>query len=275
MSAEAGFWPDGAQAAVAITVNFHGESIERRTMPDGPLWGRYSYGRYGAQIGVQRLLDLFADYGVRATFFISAWDAEHHPEAMARIAEAGHEVAGHGFMHEDFSTLDVEEQRAVLERSEEVFRRVFGVAPVGWRAPDGLMTRATRPLLAERGYRYDSSFCDDDLPYLVADEAGRRLAELPVFASASDRYYYTLRRSPEIVLRGWREDFEAVYGVGGLLNLTVHPRGDYGSGRGVRLRSVAALLHTTAETPRLWRVTCGEIADWLLQERGDGATYPA
>jgi len=275
MSDGANFWPGGAQAAVAITVNFHGESIERRTMPEGPLWGRYSYGRYGAQIGVQRLLDLFAAQGVRATFFIPAWDAEHHPEAMERIAAGGHEVAGHGYLHEDFSTLDVAGQRELLERSEAAFRRVFGAAPAGWRAPDGLMTRATRPLLAERGYRYDSSFCDDDLPYLVADEAGRRLAEVPVFASASDRYYYTAHRSPEIVLRGWREDFEAVYGAGGLLTLTIHPRGDYGSGRGVRLRSVAALLQTLAETPRVWRATCGEIAEWLLRERGAGATYPS
>jgi peptidoglycan/xylan/chitin deacetylase (PgdA/CDA1 family) len=275
MSAETGFWPGGAQAAVAITVNFTGESVERRTMPDGPLWGRYSYGRYGAQVGVQRLLDVFAEYGVRATFFISAWDVENHPEAMASIAAAGHEVAGHGFLYEDFSKLDVDAQRAVLERSEEVFRRVFGAAPAGWRAPEGLMTRATRPLLAERGYLYDSSFCDDDVPYLVSDDSGRRLVELPVFASASDRYYYLLRRSPESVLRGWREDLEAIYGVGGLFNLTLHPRGDYGSGRGVRIRSVAALLHQLAETPRLWRATCGEIADWMLQERGDGTTYPA
>ena len=63
-------WPEGIQAAVTVTVNFDGESVEHKSMPL-PLWGRYSYGRYGAQLGAQRLLDLFAHYGIRATFFDS------------------------------------------------------------------------------------------------------------------------------------------------------------------------------------------------------------
>src|SRR5262249_17696693 len=154
------------------------------TIPERPLWGRDSYGRYPAKIGARRLLDCFARAGVRATFFIPAWDAERDATVMEAIAAAGHEVAGHGFVHEDFSGRAGAEQRAVLARSEEVFRRVFGRPPSGWRAPDGLMTKETRPLLSERGYRYDSSFCDDDLPYLVADAQGNRMVELPVHASA-------------------------------------------------------------------------------------------
>ena len=52
-------WPDGDQCAVAVTVNFDGESVEARTMSPSRLWGRYAYGRYGAQIGIYRILDLF------------------------------------------------------------------------------------------------------------------------------------------------------------------------------------------------------------------------
>lgn len=272
---ERGFWPEQAQCAAVITVDFDGESVEQRDFPNQPLWGRNSLGRYGAQIGIYRILDLLARHELRATFFIPGWDAERYPEAMERIAAAGHEIAGHGYIHEDFSALSTGEQAEVLGRSEEVFQRVFGAKPAGWRAPAGLMSRATRGLLAQRGYRYDSSFCDDDLPYVVADEAGNRLVELPVHETTSDSRYYRLRRPPSAVLDGWRADLSAIYEVGGLFNLTLHPRGDFGSGRAARLAMVEALLESLRGYPRVWYATCGEVADWALNALGDRSLEPA
>ena len=269
------FWPEPYHAAAVVTVNFDGESVERHTMPEGPLWGRYSYGRYGAQVGVYRLLELFARFDVKATFFIPGWDAERYPDVMEQIVSNGHEVAGHGFVHEDFSSLPAEEQHAVLERSEAAFQQVFGQKPAGWRAPDGLMSKETRSILIQRGYRYDSSFCDDDVPYLVSDAEGRRLVELPVFATASDRPYYQARRSPWIVEAAWREELNAVYQAGGLFNLTIHPRGDYGSGRAVRLGAVEAILQELREYPRLWLATCGEIAEWMHRSAEGRPVWPA
>jgi peptidoglycan/xylan/chitin deacetylase (PgdA/CDA1 family) len=269
------FWPDHQQCAVLVTVNFDAESVERRTMPAEPLWGRNAFGRYGAQIGALRLLDCFERYNVRATFFIPGYDADRYPEVMDKIGSAGHEIAGHGYVHEDFSALSTDEQRAVLERSEDVLNRVFGRKPAGWRAPDGLMTAETRPLLAERGYRYDSSFCDDDLPYLVVDGEGRRMVELPAFNTAGDKFYYERRRLPGVVAGAWQEDFSSVYEIGGLFNLVLHPRGDYGSGRGVRMRAVEDLLQTVVEHPRVWMATCEEVADWMLESNQDRPTWPA
>ncbi len=262
-------WPHGAQCAVTVTVNFDGESVEAKTMPPARLWGRYAYGRYGAQIGIHRMLDLFERHGVRATIFIPGWDAERYPEVMAAIGAAGHEVGGYGYLHEDFSALSVDEQQAVLDRSEAVLQGVFGRKPTGWRAPNGLMSAETRGLLAARGYRYDSSYCDDDYPYVVAGANGALLAELPVFETASDRYYYGLRRLPDHVERALKEEFDAVYAIGGLFNLTLHPRGDWGSGRSLRLRAVGALLQHIREHPRVWLATCGEVAERTLAQAGE------
>ena len=255
-------WPGGAQCAVTVTVNFDGESVEQAVLPDQPLWGRYSYGRYGAQAGIGRLLDALARHGVHATFFIPGWDVERYPHVMERIA-AGHELAGQGYAHEDFSVLSPDDQRAVLERSEAAFEHAFGARPAGWRAPEGLMSLETRAILAERGYRYDSSYNDDDMPYLAADTGGR-LVELPVFWSSSDRNYYALYRPSHVVAAGLIEDFRAMYAVGGLFNVILHPRGDYGSGRAERIRAVDALLQAIRETPRVWLATCGEVANWAL-----------
>jgi peptidoglycan/xylan/chitin deacetylase (PgdA/CDA1 family) len=277
-------WPDGYQSAAVITVNFDGESFEQPLLPNEPLWGRYSFGRYGAQLGVHRILEVLERYAVRATYFIPGWDVERYPDAMEAIASAGHELAGRGYANEDFSTLAADDQRGVLERSEAVFTRVFGQAPAGWRAPGGapaaggraalapvgsLMSAETRAILAERGYRYDSSYCDDDVPYVVANARGERLVELPQFTTATDAFYYQAHRSPFVVSAAWREDLSAVHEAGGLFNLALSPRGDWGSGRGVRIRAVADILQALHETPGVWLTTCAEVASWALENASE------
>jgi peptidoglycan/xylan/chitin deacetylase (PgdA/CDA1 family) len=258
-------WPDGIQAAAAITVNFGGESVEHGTM-ELPLWGRYSHGRYGAQQGVYNLLDLFARYEVKATFFIAGWDAERYPEAMEAIARGGHEIAASGYLHEDFSKLSTDDQRAVLERSEAVLNRIFGSKPRGFRAPDRLLSRDTRQILASRGFRYDSSYCDDDRPYLVEFGTGNRLVELSIHEPWIDRHYYERYRTSRALTESFLDEFDATYGIGGLFTLGIHPRGDYGSGRGLRVRALEPLLQSFQEHPRLWLATCAQVADWAFGE---------
>ncbi len=270
-------WPEGIQSAVTITVNFDGESFEQPGFPDQPLWGRNSYGRYGAQEGIYRLLDLFSRHAVTATFFIPGWDVEHYPDAMDTIAAGGHDVAGRGWANENFARLEPDEQHEVLERSEQAFVRQFGAKPIGWRGPYGLpgyndpgqriaipgslVSGATRGILAERGYLYDSSYCDDDIPYPVP---GTRLVELPVQPNAGDRGYYEGHRLPAVVGAAWVEELSATHQAGGLFNLNLSPRGDWGSGRKVRLSAVESVLQAIHETPNLWLATCREIAEWVV-----------
>jgi peptidoglycan/xylan/chitin deacetylase (PgdA/CDA1 family) len=284
-------WPDGYQSAAAITVNFDGESFEQPLLPGEPLWGRYAYGRYGAQVGVYRLLDVFRRYEIRATFFVPGWDSARYPEVMEAIASAGHELAGRGYANENFSALPADEQRVVLEKSEAAFERAFGYKPAGWRGPSAmpgvndpgqrlaipgsLLSNETRSILVERGYRYDSSFCDDDIPYVVENNHGQRLVELPHFATASDRPYYEQHRMPAVVSAAWREELSAVHKAGGLFTLTISPRGDWGSGRGVRIHPVEDLLQSLRETSGVWLATCGEIAEWALESNRAGVVYPA
>lgn len=269
-------WPNGAQCAVVVTVNYDGESVERAERERGALWGRYSYGRYGTQTGLPRILELLDRHEVTATFFVPGWDVERDPDLVRDVRDRGHEIAGHGYLHEDFSQLSVAAQEEILTRSESAFEQVLGLRPAGWRAPRGMMTADTRSILADRGYRYDSSYCDDDLPYRVETAAGAKLIEIPVFETASDSHYYAKRRAPDVVIRAWKTEFISVYQVGGLFNLTIHPRGDVGSGRAVRLRAVDALLQTIKQYPRVWWTTCGNLANWALDDANTQVeTWPA
>ena len=64
-----------------------------------------------------RVLELFEQAGVKATFFTLGWVAARHPGLIRRIAEAGHELASHGWDHRRVFTLDETEFRADLERA--------------------------------------------------------------------------------------------------------------------------------------------------------------
>ncbi|MDP6176064.1 MAG: polysaccharide deacetylase family protein, partial [Rhodospirillales bacterium] len=62
-----------------------------------------SYGEYGAKAGTWRTFDLLEDYGLKATFDISGATCERHPHIIREMHERGHEVAGHGWVNDDFA----------------------------------------------------------------------------------------------------------------------------------------------------------------------------
>jgi hypothetical protein len=65
------------------------------------------------------------------------------------------------------------------------------------------------------------------------------------------------------------DEFDATWGAGGLFTLSARPRGDYGSGRGLRVRALEPLLLAMREHPDTWVATCRDIADWTLQNDVD------
>ena len=77
---------------------------------------------------VDRIMDLFAEANVRATFFTLGWVAERTPALIRRIADAGHEIASHGYDHARVFTFDraqfgedIRKARAILEDCSIIF----------------------------------------------------------------------------------------------------------------------------------------------------------
>jgi polysaccharide deacetylase family protein (PEP-CTERM system associated) len=106
------------------------------------------------------VLDLFDRAGVKATFFTLGWVAERFPALIRRAAEAGHEIASHGWDHQRVFTLDPARFRADLERARIAIEDACGVSPVGYRAPSFSIDKRTpwaHRVLAEEGYLYSSS----------------------------------------------------------------------------------------------------------------------
>ena len=107
-----------------------------------------------------RLLDLFAETDVKATFFTLGWIAERNPRLVRRIADAGHEVASHGYQHARVDSQTEAEFRADVRKAREILQDASGAAVSGYRAATfsvGPRTPWAWRVLEEEGYRYSSS----------------------------------------------------------------------------------------------------------------------
>jgi polysaccharide deacetylase family protein (PEP-CTERM system associated) len=107
-----------------------------------------------------RLLAIFAEAGVRATFFVLGWVAERRPALVRRIAASGHEIASHGYGHRLVYGGTREEFRADLRRAKRAIEAAAGVPVAGYRAPSYSITAQSLwalDVLIEEGYQYDAS----------------------------------------------------------------------------------------------------------------------
>ncbi|WP_226017073.1 XrtA system polysaccharide deacetylase [Novosphingobium sp. FKTRR1] len=124
------------------------------------------------------ILQMFADAGVRGTFFTLGWVAQRVPALMRRIANEGHEIASHGWDHARVFTLTRDGFAADLIRARNVLQELTGQAVTGYRAPSfsiDARNRWAHEVLAEQGYAYSSSVAP-----IVHDHYGWR--EAPRFA---------------------------------------------------------------------------------------------
>jgi polysaccharide deacetylase family protein (PEP-CTERM system associated) len=112
-------------------------------------------------VGMNAILGALERRGAQATFFFLGWIAERHPELVKRCIAAGHEVASHGYEHSFLQDIGSPEALALdLERTENALVSAGAPRPIGFRASTFTLTRSTWwafDVLAERGYRYDSS----------------------------------------------------------------------------------------------------------------------
>ena len=107
-----------------------------------------------------RLLDIFGEAKVQATFFILGWVAERHPALVRRIVTDGHELASHGFGHRRVDSQSPDAFRADVRDAKQMLEDAGGMLVRGYRAPTFSISGNSiwaHAILAEEGYRYSSS----------------------------------------------------------------------------------------------------------------------
>jgi polysaccharide deacetylase family protein (PEP-CTERM system associated) len=108
----------------------------------------------------ERLLVIFEEAGIQATFFVLGWVAERFPWLVHAIADAGHEIASHGYGHRLVYDLTPEAFREDVRRAKDLLESTGGKPVYGYRAPSYSVTSRSLwalDVLIEEGYRYDTS----------------------------------------------------------------------------------------------------------------------
>jgi polysaccharide deacetylase family protein (PEP-CTERM system associated) len=123
---------------------------------------RAQWPTYESRVGrsVDLLLELLARHDARGTFFVLGWVAERDPGLVRRIAEAGHEVASHGWDHRRVREQEPRAFRDSVRRTRQFLEEVTGAPVRGFRAPSFSIVRGCEwalDILIEEGYGYDSS----------------------------------------------------------------------------------------------------------------------
>jgi hypothetical protein len=111
-------------------------------------------------LAAERLIAVLDDLGLRITVFVVGRDAERAggQEAITALAQAGHEVASHSYLHRgELATLPAGEIAEDLRRTADAIAAVTGAAPRGFRCPSFGRSPALLQTLVDEGYRYDAS----------------------------------------------------------------------------------------------------------------------
>jgi polysaccharide deacetylase family protein (PEP-CTERM system associated) len=129
-----------------------------------------------------------------ATFFVLGLSARRHPQLVRELAARGHEIASHGYAHRPVRSQSPRELANDLAASIELLGELTGKRPLGYRAPAFSISRDAAwafELIAEQGFRYDSSLHDSprirdritpaaQAPYRLELRSGATLWELPI-----------------------------------------------------------------------------------------------
>lgn len=249
--------PEPPRLTVALTVDadYLSDSVRR-----GDPVVKFSHGEFGARVGMPRLLDLFEREAIPSTIFIPGHSLVTWPDLALRTVDAGHELAVHGWYHEDLAELSDDEQRDVLTRSRDAIAELTGAPPAGHRAPYWALGPRTLELVEAAGFAYDSSLMSDDYRLSRVRHGDRHgieagsafgtpgdLVEVPVYWALDDWPHFEPgpgrdgMAAPSKVLEIWLAELRYAHerAPGGLLTVTVHPEC---IGRGHRMAMLEAFV---------------------------------
>ena len=214
-------WPGDARIAVSIGLAF--EAFEARsqfvTSVASSEVNRFSlsYGDYGWKAGAWRLLDLLDAYGIKGQVYTNGLAASGHPEVVAALAGAGHEIVGHGWANDrPMHGRTADDVRAEIRRCTEALTEAAGTRPVGWLSPGYTGTAESDAILASEGYLWAGDDASDDLPFVARTDGGPIvIIPTPGLATNDLTNWLAPRNAPSVVRDGFEDTFDLLYEEGG------------------------------------------------------------
>jgi len=155
-------------------------------------------GVWAGEVGTPRLLKLFERCNLKTSWFIPGHSIETFPDQVRMVADAGHEIGAHGYLHENPVSMTPAQEEDVLVRSVELVEQLSGRAPRGYVAPWWEMSSVTVDLLLKYGFAYDHSQAYRDFVPFYA-RAGDQWTKVDYLKDAGE-WMKPLRHGKEIDL---------------------------------------------------------------------------
>ncbi len=271
-------WPGGRRVAVVFNVAYEAWS-EGKGPGIGPMGNplpagifdtnALSWGGYGAELGIERLLRVLDRTKVRASVMVSGVLAERFPNTVRAIAAAGHEIVAHSYAQEIIpAKLTPEEDRANIAKTTELLQSATGAKPRGWISPRGTPGAETARLLVEAGYQWQGDVFDDHLPY-VQIFGDRRIVAIPLTMEINDLpHAMRFGRSPRQFVELFDDQFDHARKnktEPAMIDVTVHTH-VYGRPGGAW--AYEAIAKKTKKLKDVWIATRDEIAGHVRKTLG-------
>jgi peptidoglycan/xylan/chitin deacetylase (PgdA/CDA1 family) len=262
-------WPNGARIAVAMTClmeNWSGDkgppfSVQTTSLKPGTHdRAAMTWGRYGSRNGVWRLLKILNELQVPSTFVANAQSMEIAPAAVECMLNSGHEIAAHSYTQDALMAyLSPDEERQMIQKCVDVFKKLTGAPPKGWLSPVLAPSAHTEELIAEAKFLWYGDYNNIDLPFRVETKSGPLVA-LPHSDFADHR---VLRANPRDWFEVYKDTFDYLYAnePTSFLNITVHC---HFGGRPLMAAQIADILKYIRGFPSVWLVRHDELARWVM-----------
>ena len=259
-------WPNGARVAFWVIPNIEFFSLADRIpasttgkMPDIPTWAVRDYGN---RIGVFRFMDVFDKHGIRATVALNSDICIHHPMIIAEGNKRQWEWMGHNKTNSKrlIDMTEDEEPKAIKEALDTI-ARVAGKRPKGWLGSGLQENWNTLDFLADEGVEYVCDWVNDDQPYQMTLESGKKIYSIPYSQDINDipafeRQHRTAEEFRDMICR----QFDTLYAEGAqsgrAMSICLHP---YLTGRAYRIHALDQALAYICSHKDVWRATGSEI----------------
>jgi len=268
-------WPDDARVALWVIPNIEFFSLEDRVPaaaggsaiepPDVPQWATRDYGN---RVGVFRLMNVLDRYGVRGTVALNSAVCAQHPAIIREAVAREWEFMGHNQTNtRRLNAVPADQEHGIIRDTLETIEAATGSRPRGWLGSGLQETWETVDLLAAEGCEYVADWPNDDQPYLMDLDDGRRLVSVPYSLEINDkpafeRHNRTAAEFADMI----RAQFDVLYREGAtsgrVMAIALHP---YLTGLPHRIDAFESALSYITSRDGVWLATGGEIARHYAQ----------
>ncbi len=270
-------WPNGARVALWVIPNVEHFLFDRPSTPIThatiglvPDVLNYSWRDYGVRVGIWRLMEILARFGIKATVALNSDVCDYYPRIIEEGNKLGWEWMGHGVNNSTLISKQTEsEERALIKHVVTRITQATGKAPRGWLGPALSESPRTLDILAENGIDYVGDWVNDDQPYPMRVKSGA-MYSIPYSVEINDiPAFLDLHQSPEGFARMICDQFDVLYQEGAktgrVMSICLHP---FLIGHPHRSKHFVKALEHIASHSGVWLATGSQIIDHYKAQVG-------